>query len=119
MGCVLAVILWVDMASATLRGQLKAPWTLPGRSRRLQHSALRKRAGDTNRTQLLCQATAPAISAPRLNVWGSLTDVETAAVLEWLYRQPELNLTAGPPELPSFTNFTRDRPSSPQWDNRV
>lgn len=26
--------------------------------------------------------------------WGQLTDVETASVVQWLFQQPELNLTA-------------------------
>ncbi|OJI80543.1 hypothetical protein ASPTUDRAFT_129166 [Aspergillus tubingensis CBS 134.48] len=34
------------------------------------------------------------IKSPNENVWGGLTDVETASVVQWLLQQPELNLTA-------------------------
>ncbi|PYH29045.1 membrane copper amine oxidase [Aspergillus neoniger CBS 115656] len=34
------------------------------------------------------------INSPNENVWGGLTDVETASVVHWLLQQPELNLTA-------------------------
>jgi primary-amine oxidase len=39
---------------------------------------------DNNYTQVL---------APKVNVWGGLTDVEAASVTRWLFAQPEFNLT--------------------------
>ena len=33
------------------------------------------------------------ITAPKANPWGALTDTETAAVVEWLFAQEDLNLT--------------------------
>lgn len=38
-------------------------------------------------------ADANAITAPKENVWGGLTDVEAAGVTAWLFAQAELNLT--------------------------
>ncbi|PYH71223.1 membrane copper amine oxidase [Aspergillus vadensis CBS 113365] len=35
-----------------------------------------------------------AIKSPKKNIWGELTDVETASLVQWLFHQPELNLTA-------------------------
>ena len=33
------------------------------------------------------------VLAPKVNVWGGLTDVEAASVTQWLFAQPEFNLT--------------------------
>lgn len=35
-----------------------------------------------------------AFRSPSENPWKDLTDVETASVVQWLFQQPELNLTA-------------------------
>lgn len=33
------------------------------------------------------------IEAPKDNIWGGLTNVEAAGVTQWLFAQPEMNLT--------------------------
>lgn len=38
-------------------------------------------------------SNATKITAPYKNVWDELDDTEAAAVVQWLFRQPELNLT--------------------------
>jgi primary-amine oxidase len=38
-------------------------------------------------------SNATRITAPHENVWGELDDTEAAAVVQWLFRQSELNLT--------------------------
>jgi hypothetical protein len=37
---------------------------------------------------------APSITAPKSNVWNSLTDADSTAVTKWLLAQPDLNLTS-------------------------
>lgn len=38
-------------------------------------------------------AAAVEITAPKRNVWDQLKDVDAAAVVAWLFAQPEFNLT--------------------------
>ncbi|KAL4785483.1 copper amine oxidase [Aspergillus varians] len=46
------------------------------------------------RSESLCEDSAPQeINAPKENVWYGLTGDETAAVANWLFGRPELNLT--------------------------
>lgn len=55
-----------------------------------------KRAMEGKRAQPVetCAETlATSITAPKANIWGALTDVETAGVVEWLFAQEDLNLT--------------------------
>ncbi|KAK8130921.1 membrane copper amine oxidase [Apiospora sp. TS-2023a] len=47
-----------------------------------------------NQTAPQCSSVAPAATAPKENVWASLSSSDTAAVIEWLVQQTELNLTA-------------------------
>jgi primary-amine oxidase len=45
-------------------------------------------------TEPSCVETlATNIAAPKTNIWGELSHVEAAAVVQWLFAQPELNLT--------------------------
>ncbi|EPE06668.1 copper amine oxidase [Ophiostoma piceae UAMH 11346] len=39
-------------------------------------------------------SNATSITAPRKNIWASLTGIEASSVVGWLFDQPELNLTA-------------------------
>lgn len=39
-------------------------------------------------------STAPTTSAPKANVWASLSNDEAASVINFLHDQPTLNLTA-------------------------
>ncbi|KAF2726734.1 membrane copper amine oxidase [Polyplosphaeria fusca] len=53
-----------------------------------------------NHTAPNCGDTAIETKAPLPNAWGGLSDQEAAAVISWLFKQPDLNLTvsskAGP-----------------------
>jgi primary-amine oxidase len=64
-----------------------------------------KSAFSSSPTTACVDSNAVSITAPKRNVWGSLTDAETAAVTQWLFAQPDLNLTA--------SNSAGD------WDNTV
>lgn len=85
----------------------KTPWAqqrAKGQGRKVLSAALDKRV--VNQTDTKCTATsALAIQAPKANVWGSLTGPEAAGVVQWLFAQPELNLTV-----------TED---AGNWDNSV
>src|SRR3569833_2757126 len=88
-----ALIFCADTALASLRGELRSPWTVDAsHHRRRQRCVVRNRDDSAaNSTNLLCQTAAPAVTAPKANVWGPLTDLETASILEWLFHQKELN----------------------------
>jgi primary-amine oxidase len=58
---------------------------------KLSRPQLRKRTEYTNAVNI--SAAAPATSAPRDNVWASLSNDEAAAVIAFLHEQPALNLT--------------------------
>ncbi|KAK3940868.1 putative copper amine oxidase [Diplogelasinospora grovesii] len=66
----------------------------PGRKKMADHI---KRAVEGKRprsTEPSCVETlATNIAAPKTNIWGELSHVEAAAVVQWLFAQPELNLT--------------------------
>src|SRR3569833_2272115 len=137
----IALIISADTPLASLRGELRSPRTVEAsHHRRMQRSVERNRDDSAaNSTKLLCQTAAPAVTAPKANVWGPLTDLETASILEWLFHQKELNLTTrptGPPfgnqtlppppgnvsqEPPGKGSFAPPFPvsSTAQWDNTM
>lgn len=59
---------------------------------KLSRPQFRKRNDYTNAVNVT--STAPTTSAPKANVWASLSNDEAAAVINFLHDQPDLNLTA-------------------------
>ncbi len=87
----------------------KADWVRKAHGRKAMMDTLKGRS-DRRRSLNLprdpCPETAAkAITAPKKNVWGELADVDAAAVVAFLFAQPELNLTLS-------ENAT-------EWDNTV
>lgn len=74
----------------------KAPWAqhrAKGHARKVLSSALGSRS--YNETEPDCVVkSALDIQSPKENVWGTLTGPEAAGVVQWLFVQPDLNLTA-------------------------
>lgn len=70
----------------------KVPWAkqrAKGQARRALSAAMEKRAVNTT-----CDTKEALLTtAPKANVWGSLTGEEASSVVHWLFAQPELNLT--------------------------
>jgi hypothetical protein len=103
--------LWTDGALASPRDGFHLPWSTQPGARRFHDGVVRHGRRDPsppkqmNSTQLICDKKAPVAKAPKDNIWGPLTDVETAGVLSWLFQQKDLNLTARP--VGTFTNLTR------------
>lgn len=65
----------------------------PARKKMANHIK-RAMEGNRPRTVETCAETIAAdITAPKANIWGALTSVETAGVVEWLFAQDDLNLT--------------------------
>lgn len=76
----------------------KATWVRQGRARKAaSKSKIGKRfTNETSSESALgsCpDSTYTKTSAPKANVWGSLTDVEAVSVTRWLFDQPDFNLT--------------------------
>jgi primary-amine oxidase len=79
----------------------KSPWVRQGRARKAASQASKSKIGKrfTNETSSepalgSCpDSTYTKTSAPKTNVWGSLTDIEAVSVTRWLFDQPEFNLT--------------------------
>ena len=59
---------------------------------KLTRPQFRKRNGYTSAINVT--STAPTTSAPKTNVWASLSNDEAASVISFLHEQPALNLTA-------------------------
>lgn len=94
----------------------KAPWVTQGRGRKGLMKSLLKRSVEesvswnsstsSNSSRNACPDTAAtAITAPKTNIWGGLTDLEAAGVVQWLFAQEELNLTVST--------------DAGEWDNTV
>lgn len=98
-------------ATAAARGsphpKRKTPWTRPngpkGRhSARSAQTEMNYRKARSfvdlelaKRDQLIPNTTAaPTTSAPKANIWRSLSNDEAASVVAWLHNQTALNLTA-------------------------
>lgn len=72
----------------------KIPWAYKGPSRKKMSNHIKRAMGGKKVNNETCAKTlAKDITAPKANIWGPLTDIETAGVVEWLFAQPELNLT--------------------------
>lgn len=71
----------------------KVPWAqhrAKGQARRAFAAAQQKR----NESEESClEREALLTTAPKVNVWGSLTGEEASSVVHWLFAQQELNLT--------------------------
>lgn len=91
----------------------KSEWVRNARSRKGLNKNLKRWDNETTSTISYTPTATPAcanayaseIAAPNENVWGGLTDSEAASVVQWLFAQPELNLTV-------TANAT-------EWDNTV
>lgn len=91
----------------------KASWIRKGQGRKAISDVLRGKrdnlrrstTSSTNETESCAGALAAQISAPKVNVWAELEESDAAAVVAWLFSQPELNLTV-------TENAT-------EWDNTV
>ncbi|KAK4208151.1 copper amine oxidase [Rhypophila decipiens] len=71
----------------------KLPWAYKGPSRKKMSNHIRRAMGKKANNETCAKTLAKDITAPKANIWGALSDVETAGVVEWLFAQPELNLT--------------------------
>jgi hypothetical protein len=91
----------------------KASWVRKGHGRKAISNVLkgkrdnlrRSAPAPSNVTGSCAGAAAGQISAPKLNVWAELEDTDAAAVVAWLFSQPEFNLT------------TTEKAT--EWDNTV
>ncbi|KAK4494552.1 hypothetical protein PRZ48_013908 [Zasmidium cellare] len=81
----------------------KAPWVNAARTRLMKssHSNTKRYLNTTT----CAQATPAAVSAPKSNIWVGLTDDEAASITNWLFHQPDLNLTVSD--------------KAGEWDNRL
>jgi primary-amine oxidase len=91
-------ILCADDALSAPSPDPKATWVRQGRARKAaSNSKIGKRwTNETSSESTLgsCpDSTYTKTSAPKANVWGSLTDIEAVSVTRWLFAQPEFNLT--------------------------
>ncbi|GAQ44944.1 actin binding protein [Aspergillus tubingensis] len=77
---------------ARSRPEHKPAWVRHGRVRKGRMHSFRDRSS----TPLLSHTPSnfTAIKSPSENPWKELTNIETATVVQWLFQQPELNLTA-------------------------
>lgn len=91
--CLLLVSLAVDVV-ASPNPLPKSRWVRQGRGRKPSTHNLQTRDAEC------VENNATHIAAPFQNVWDELSNVEAASVVQWLFQQPELNLTvsddAGP-----------------------
>lgn len=58
------------------------------------HRRTEELANSSSSTTTCANDNARPTTAPKQNVWDSLTDDESAAVTEWLFEQSDLNLTS-------------------------
>lgn len=91
----------------------KASWVRKGHGRKAISNVLKGKRDNlrrsvpspSNGTESCVGTSAAQVSAPKVNVWGELVDTDAAAVVAWLFSQPEFNLTV-------TENAT-------EWDNTV
>ncbi|KAG8156734.1 hypothetical protein KVR01_013339 [Diaporthe batatas] len=91
----------------------KASWVRKGHGRKALSDVLKGKRDNlrrsvqspSNETGSCAGSLAAPISAPKVNVWAELEDTDAAAVVAWLFNQPEFNLTTA-------ENAT-------EWDNTV
>jgi primary-amine oxidase len=91
-------IFCADNALSAPNPDPKATWVRQGRARKAaSKTKIGKRwTNETSSEPALgsCpDSTYTKTSAPKANVWGSLTDIEAVSVTRWLFDQPEFNLT--------------------------
>lgn len=85
-----SLLLILSLASTTLAAPKPPGVKRPGTHNRRNTNSLLKRAPN----QVDLSATAPTTSAPKKNVWNSLSIEEAASVKQFLHTQADLNLTA-------------------------
>lgn len=91
----------------------KASWVRKGHGRKAISDVLKGKRDNlrwsvpspSNITKSCVGTPAAQVSAPKVNVWAELEDTDAAAVVAWLFSQPEFNLT-------TTENAT-------EWDNTV
>jgi primary-amine oxidase len=91
----------------------KASWVRKGHGRKAISDVLKGKRDNlrrsvpspSNGTESCVGTPAAQISAPKVNVWAELEDTDAAAVVAWLFSQPEFNLTT--------------TENSTEWDNTV
>lgn len=91
----------------------KASWVRKGQGRKAISDVLRGKRdhlrrsvpSPANETESCVGTPAAQLSAPKVNVWDELEETDAAAVVAWLFSQPEFNLT-------TTENAT-------EWDNTV
>lgn len=90
----------------------KSAWVRKGHGRKAISDVLKgkrdlRRSTSTplNTTASCAGALAAEVSAPKVNVWAEIEGTDAAAVVSWLFSQPEFNLT-------TTENAT-------EWDNSV
>lgn len=91
----------------------KASWVRKGQGRKAISDVLRGKRDNlrrsvpspANETESCVGTPAAQLSAPKVNVWAELEETDAAAVVAWLFSQPEFNLTI-------TENAT-------EWDNTV
>lgn len=74
----------------------KAAWVRQGRARKAASKIGRRWSNETSAPPTVNSCSNSEYTktlAPKVNVWGGLTDVEAASVTQWLFAQSELNLT--------------------------
>ncbi|KAK3384889.1 copper amine oxidase [Podospora didyma] len=74
----------------------KLPWGRHGAGKKKMADHIKRAmAGErrANNESACAYTLTTTITAPKPNIWGPLTDVETASVVEWLFAQDDLNLT--------------------------
>jgi len=91
-----ASILYVHGALSAPSPDPKAARVRQGRARKAASKIGRRWSNETSVPPILNSCSDSDYTktlAPKVNVWGGLTDVEAASVTQWLFAQPELNLT--------------------------
>lgn len=91
----------------------KASWVRKGQGRKAISDVLRGKrdnlrrsvSSPANETESCVGALAAQLSAPKVNVWAEIEEADAAAVVAWLFSQPDFNLT-------TTENAT-------EWDNTV
>lgn len=75
----------------------KSSWVRKGYGRKAISNMLKgkreARLTSRDETQSCAGTAAVEITAPKKNVWDQLDDIDAAAVVAWLFAQPEFNLT--------------------------
>jgi len=74
----------------------KAAWVRQSRARKAASRVGKRWSNETSAQPAITSCSDnnyTQVLAPKVNVWGGLTDVEAASVTRWLFAQPEFNLT--------------------------